>query len=89
MWERILTEAFIVGLLAAAIRTSSPILLGALGEIYSERAGVLNIGLEAEIKNTLALDYPALELEVIVISDGATEDTAVRAKAFDEPNDLT
>ena len=49
MWERILTEAFIVGLLASTIRTSSPILLGALGEIYSERAGVLNIGLEGQM----------------------------------------
>lgn len=49
MWERILTEAFIVSLLASTIRTSSPILLGALGEIYSERAGVLNIGLEGQM----------------------------------------
>jgi ABC-type uncharacterized transport system permease subunit len=49
MLERILTEAFIVSLLASTIRTSSPILLAALGEIYSERAGVLNIGLEGQM----------------------------------------
>jgi simple sugar transport system permease protein len=49
MWERILTEAFIVSLLASTIRTSSPILVAALGEIYSERAGVLNIGLEGQM----------------------------------------
>jgi len=49
MLERILSEAFIVSLLAATIRTSSPILLGAIGEIYSERSGVLNIGLEGQM----------------------------------------
>lgn len=49
MLERILTEAFFISLLASTIRTSSPILLGALGEIYSERSGVLNIGLEGQM----------------------------------------
>ncbi len=33
-------------LLAAAVRLGAPILLAALGELVSERAGVLNIGLE-------------------------------------------
>lgn len=42
-----LTEAtFYVGLFAATVRLSAPLLLAALGETVAERAGVLNIGLE-------------------------------------------
>jgi ABC-type uncharacterized transport system permease subunit len=37
---------FDVALFAAAIRLSVPLLLAALGEVVSERAGVINIGLE-------------------------------------------
>lgn len=37
---------FDVALFAAAIRLSVPLLLAALGELVSERAGVINIGLE-------------------------------------------
>jgi len=44
--EIILNEAFWVALLAAGLRLATPILLGALGEIFAERAGILNIGLE-------------------------------------------
>lgn len=35
-----------VGFLAAMIRMAAPLLLAALGEIYAERAGLLNVGLE-------------------------------------------
>lgn len=44
-----LDSAFVIGWLAAAIRLAGPVLLAALGEIYAERAGVLNIGLEGTI----------------------------------------
>jgi ABC-type uncharacterized transport system permease subunit len=37
---------FDVALLAAAVRLSLPLILAALGELVSERAGVINIGLE-------------------------------------------
>ena len=37
---------FIIGLFSASIRLATPILLAALGEIYVERSGVLNIGIE-------------------------------------------
>jgi simple sugar transport system permease protein len=37
---------FIVNLIAATFRVSTPILLAAIGEAYSERAGVLNLGIE-------------------------------------------
>ncbi len=42
----LITFPFIVGLLAAAVRLAAPILLAALGEIFTERAGILNLGLE-------------------------------------------
>lgn len=42
----LITFPFIVGLLAAAVRLAAPILLAALGETFTERAGILNLGLE-------------------------------------------
>ena len=47
--DRILTLTFIVNLLAATIRSAAPILLSALGEIYTEKSGVCNIGVEGQI----------------------------------------
>lgn len=46
IWERLLTSTFIIGMLASSIRLATPLLLTALGENFSERAGVLNIGVE-------------------------------------------
>lgn len=37
---------FIVNLIAATLRVATPILLAATGETYTERAGVLNLGIE-------------------------------------------
>lgn len=42
----ILTQLFGVSLFAAAIRLAAPIIAAAVGEVYAERAGVLNIGVE-------------------------------------------
>ena len=43
-------EALInVGVLASAIRIATPLLLAALGEMVTERAGVLNLGIEGTI----------------------------------------
>jgi len=44
-----LDTAFFVSWLAAAVRLAGPVLLAALGEIYAERSGVLNIGIEGTI----------------------------------------
>ena len=44
--DPLLTTSFLVGVLAAGIRLAVPTLLAALGEIVTERAGVLNLGLE-------------------------------------------
>jgi simple sugar transport system permease protein len=42
----LVSDLFWIGLLAAAVRLATPILLAALGELIAERAGILNIGLE-------------------------------------------
>src|SRR4249920_771346 len=39
-------QIFQVSFFAAIIRISTPLLLATLGEVYNERAGVLNLGIE-------------------------------------------
>jgi simple sugar transport system permease protein len=39
-------QTLLVGLLAATLRIATPILLAGLGEVFAERAGVLNLGIE-------------------------------------------
>jgi simple sugar transport system permease protein len=41
-----LETTFYIALLAAGIRIAAPLIFAAIGEIFAERAGVLNIGLE-------------------------------------------
>lgn len=45
-WDLILQWGFLIALLTAAIRLAVPIVLAVLGEIVTERSGVLNLGLE-------------------------------------------
>lgn len=42
----VLTQAFIASFFAATIRMSIPFLMASLGEIFSQRSGVLNLGVE-------------------------------------------
>lgn len=49
MWNDILNQTFIIGVLAAGVRLATPILLAALGEVFAERAGVLKISVEGEM----------------------------------------
>jgi ABC-type uncharacterized transport system permease subunit len=42
----LLETTFYIALLAAGIRIAAPLIFAAIGEIFAERAGVLNIGLE-------------------------------------------
>ncbi len=42
----LVTPVFIIGILSASIRLGTPILLAALGEVFTERSGILNLGLE-------------------------------------------
>jgi len=44
--EEFLNTAFLVSILAAGIRLATPILLAVIGEIITEKGGVLNLGLE-------------------------------------------
>ncbi len=39
-------EVFLVGLIAATLRVATPLIFGTLGELFSERAGILNLGIE-------------------------------------------
>jgi general nucleoside transport system permease protein len=45
-WNTIFQWGFLIALLTAGIRLAVPVLLAVLGEIITERAGVLNLGLE-------------------------------------------
>jgi simple sugar transport system permease protein len=44
--DDLFTSAFLTGLIAATLRMATPILFAMLGELISERAGVLNLGIE-------------------------------------------
>lgn len=46
MFEEIFTAAFLVSLGAAAVRVATPLVLVSMGELVSERSGVLNMSLE-------------------------------------------
>ena len=37
---------FLVGLIAATLRVATPLVFGTVGEVITERAGVLNLGIE-------------------------------------------
>ena len=45
-WEIILSQAFLVSFLATTIRLAVPILIPTLGEIFAQKSGVLNLGIE-------------------------------------------
>lgn len=46
---QIMSSAFLVTWLTASVRLAGPVLLAALGETFSERGGVLNLGIEGTI----------------------------------------
>jgi general nucleoside transport system permease protein len=46
MWTEFFQAAVIVNILAATIRISTPLLLSAMGELVTERSGVMNMGVE-------------------------------------------
>jgi ABC-type uncharacterized transport system permease subunit len=39
-------DTFVIGLIAATLRVATPLILGTLGELFSERSGILNLGIE-------------------------------------------
>ena len=48
MWDQIL-GLFSVGLFQNTIRNATPVLLAALGGLFTEHAGIMNIGMEGMI----------------------------------------
>ncbi|MGQ9599344.1 MAG: ABC transporter permease [Anaerolineae bacterium] len=49
MLETVFSQLFLITFLTSTIRMAAPILLSALGEIYAEKSGSLNISLEAQM----------------------------------------
>ncbi len=45
-WDTILTWTFFIALVTAGIRLAVPVMLATLGEVVTERSGVVNLGLE-------------------------------------------
>jgi general nucleoside transport system permease protein len=39
-------EVFLIGLVAATLRVATPLIFGTLGELFCERSGILNLGIE-------------------------------------------
>lgn len=48
MWEQI-AGLFSIGLFQNTIRNATPVLLAALGGLFTEHAGIMNIGMEGMI----------------------------------------
>src|SRR5678810_21668 len=44
--ESTLWITFLVGLIAATLRVATPLVYATLGEVFTERSGILNLGIE-------------------------------------------
>ena len=44
--EDTLTITFLVGLIAATLRVATPLIYASIGEVFVERSGILNLGIE-------------------------------------------
>ena len=44
--DNVLTTTFVTGLLASSFSLAIPLLLATLGEVFVERSGLLNMGIE-------------------------------------------
>ena len=42
-------DIFFIGLIAATLRVATPLIFGTLGELFAERAGILNLGIEGTL----------------------------------------
>lgn len=49
MWQEIFSLSFFTSLFTATIRLAMPILYAALGQIFTQKAGILNLGVEGTI----------------------------------------
>jgi simple sugar transport system permease protein len=57
MFNSLLSADSIISVLAATIRLATPILLAALGGVYAQRAGILNLGMEGTMTMGAALAF--------------------------------
>ena len=57
MIDELFSAAFITGLIGATLRMSTPIILATLGEIITERSGVLNLGIEGTMVFGAAIGF--------------------------------
>ena len=57
MMDELFSAAFITGLIGATLRMSTPIILATLGEIITERSGVLNLGIEGTMVFGAAIGF--------------------------------
>lgn len=44
--QELLTTTFLIGLIAATLRVATPLIFATIGEVFTERAGILNLGIE-------------------------------------------
>jgi simple sugar transport system permease protein len=58
----VLDQIFQVGFLAAIIRIATPLAFATLGEMFSERAGVLNLGIEGIMLLSAMVGFTAASL---------------------------
>ena len=63
MLEQILTMSFLTAFLTAAVRMAAPLIYAGLGEVFLERAGILNIGLEGVMLGGSFFSLPWLTTE--------------------------
>lgn len=42
-------DTFLIGLMAATLRVATPLIFGTLGELFCERSGILNLGIEGTL----------------------------------------
>ena len=71
-----MTVEFLIPLLAATVQSGTPILYATLGEIITEKSGILNLGVEGMMM-VGALAASALVMQLI-----RAEDTTVRLGAM-------
>ncbi len=55
--SEILSAAFLIPLLTAGVRMSVPLILGSVGEVVSEKTGVMNIGLEGQMLTAALISF--------------------------------
>lgn len=68
MLEQIFTLTFFTAFLTAAVRMAVPLIYAALGEVFLERAGILNIGMEGVMLSGAILLLSALFMVAILSS---------------------